>query len=109
VQVRKLWLLKPVKVGQIASQLFSETGNSALVYYDARLSKMFDSAVSHYKIPRKLGNDIDIIDSRGSEGEELSVYVIRRYSVAYKSVKRVLSVSMKNCCILQLIIGGKLV
>jgi len=51
-----------------------------------------------------------IIDSqRGSEGEELSVYVIRRYSVAYKSVKRVLSVGMKNCCILQLIIGGKLV
>jgi len=74
---------------------------------------MFDSAVSHYKIPSKLGNERTnhrIIDSqRGSEREELSVYVIRRYSVAYKSVKRVLSVGMKNCCILQLIIGGKLV
>ena len=47
---------------------------------------MFDSAVSLYKIPSKLGNDMThhrIIDSeRGSEGEELSVYIIRRYSVA---------------------------
>jgi len=47
---------------------------------------MFDSAVSHYKIPSKLGNEMthhQIIDlQRGSEGEELSVYIIRRYSVA---------------------------